>query len=186
VKWIHLFFGLLLGMFWVAPVVFAQIEEEEEVTLLERVVVTATKAETPMKEVTRAVTVIPADRLNVDRGGFVSDVFSNVPETLVRRTGAIGRTTTVVIRGSNAQQVHVTIDGAHVASPTLGSFDFSNFSPINLERAEIMRGPGGTLYGSDAVGGVINFVTRPDSQNRGRTSRSTTGDGILDQTLPES
>ena len=132
----------------------------EEPTRLEEVVVTATKAKTPAKNVTRAVSVIPGEKLNVVRGGFLSEGLSDVPETLVRRSGSIGRTTAVVIRGASDRQVHVTIDGAHVASPTLGAFDFNHITPDNLERMEVLRGQGSTLYGSDAMGGVINLVTR--------------------------
>lgn len=150
--------GLCLagGIGWAAPEAWAK----EPATRFEEVVVTATKAKTPKKEVTRSVTVIPAERLHVERGGFVSGAFDEVPETLVRRTGAIGRTTAVVIRGANARQVHVTVDGAHVASPTTGEFDFNHFTPDNLAYVEVLRGPGGTLYGSDAMGGVINLETR--------------------------
>ena len=132
----------------------------EEPTRLMEVVVTATKAKTPAKNVTRDVTVISGDKLNVVEGGFVSQGLSDVPETLVRRSGSFGRTTAVVIRGAGAPQVHVTIDGAHVASPTTGSFDFNHITPDNVERMEVLRGPGSTLYGSDAMGGVINLVTR--------------------------
>ena len=127
---------------------------------MEEVVVTATKAKTPAKEVTRAVSVIPAERLSAAKGGFVSYGLSDVPETLVRRSGSIGRTTAVVVRGASATQVHVTLDGAHIASPTLGSFDFNHFTPDNLERIEVLRGPGSALYGSDAMGGVINLVSQ--------------------------
>jgi|GEM_PF-20312 len=134
--------------------------EPDEETRLEEVIVTANKAETPAKEVTRSVSVLSGDKLPIVEGAFISQVFSNVPETLVRRSGSIGRTTTVVVRGATASQVHVTIDGVHVASPTTGSFDFNHFAPDNLERIEVLRGPSGTLYGSDAMGGVINLITR--------------------------
>ncbi len=145
----------LLVHFHTSPVIAA-----EEPIRLEEVIVTAAKAKTPAKRVTRAVSVIPEEQLSVEKGEFVSDALSDVPGILVRRTGSIGRTTAVVIRGANATQVHVTMDGAHVASPTLGSFDFNHVTPDNLERMEVLRGPGSTLYGSDAMGGVINLVTR--------------------------
>lgn len=149
------FVGMVFSWTAVADVFAA-----EETTRMDEVVVTATKSKTPAKNVTRAVTVIPAKELSVVNGGFASQALSDVPETLVRRSGAIGRTSAVVIRGASAPQVHVTIDGAHVASPTLGSFDFNHITPDNLERMEVLRGPGSTLYGSDAMGGVINLVTQ--------------------------
>ena len=132
----------------------------EQPTRMEEVIVTASKAKTPAKRVTRAVSVIQGEHLSLAKERFVSDPLSGVPGTLVRRSGSVGRTTAVVIRGSSSTQVHVTLDGAHVASPTLGSFDFNHITPDNLERIEILRGPGSTLYGSDAMGGVINLMTR--------------------------
>ena len=132
----------------------------EEPTRLDEVIITASKAKTPAKKVTRAVAVIPVEQLSVQRGGFVSQGLSDVPETLVRRSGSIGRTTAVVIRGASASQVHVTLDGAPIASPTTGSFDFNHLTPDNLERMEVLRGPHSALYGSDAMGGVINLVTK--------------------------
>lgn len=147
--------GMVTSFVWVNGVMAA-----EEPTRFKEVVVTATKTKTPAKEVTRAVSIIPGEQLSVVRGGFASGGFSDVPETLVRRSGSIGRTTAVVIRGASATQVHVNMDGAHVASPTTGSFDFNHLTPDNLERMEVLRGPNSTLYGSDAMGGVINLVTR--------------------------
>ncbi len=137
------------------PAVFA-----EQPTRLERVIVTATKAKTPAKRVTRAVSVIPGEKLNIVRGGFAAQGLDDVPETLVRRSGSIGRTTAVVVRGASAGQVHVTMDGAHIASPTTGSFDFNHITPDNLDRMEVLRGPHSVLFGSDAMGGVINLVTK--------------------------
>lgn len=132
---------------------------DEPVDRLSEVVVTATKTKTPAKRVTRAVSTIPAERLDVTSGAFLSEGLSDVPETLVRRTG-IGLQTSVVVRGAGSAQVHITLDGAHVGSPTTGAFDFNHLTPENLEKVEILKGPAGALYGSDAMGGVINLVTR--------------------------
>jgi len=155
----HVIFAFWMGLA-TSLVLVNGVLAAEEATRFKEVVVTATKAKTPAKNVTRAVSVIPGEQLSVVRGGFASGGFSDVPETLVRRSGSIGRTTAVVIRGASAPQVHVNIDGAHVASPTTGSFDFNHLTPDNLERMEVLRGPNSTLYGSDAMGGVINLVTR--------------------------
>ncbi|MDO8730541.1 MAG: TonB-dependent receptor, partial [Candidatus Omnitrophota bacterium] len=132
----------------------------EESSRMNTVVVTATKAKTPKKEVTRAVSVVEGEGMGEKEGGFVADGLRLVPGTFVRRSGGFGRTTSLVIRGASATQVHVTVDGAHVASPTTGTFDFNHMAPDNLERVEILRGPNSVLYGADAMGGVVNFETR--------------------------
>ncbi len=121
---------------------------------------TATKGKTPAKRVTRAVSVVPGEGMGEREGGFVVDGLRTVPGTFVRRSGGFGRTTSLVIRGASATQVHVTMDGAHVASPTTGFFDFNHLAPDNFERVEILRGPNSVLYGADAMGGVVNFETR--------------------------
>ena len=145
---------MVVGLGWAAAA------RAEEPTRLEEVIVTATKAKTPAKQVTQAVSVVSEGESSAQEGGLVSESFRDVPGTFVRRSGTIGRTTAVVVRGASPTQVHVTVDGVHVASPTTGSFDFNHFSPDNLERVEILRGPASTLYGSDAMGGVVNLITR--------------------------
>ena len=127
---------------------------------MNEVVVTATKSKMPAREITRAVTVIEGENLPESRGSLMVDALRDVPGTFVRRSGTEGRTTSLVLRGASATQVQVTIDGAHVASPTTGFFDFQSFSPDNLERIEVMRGPASVLYGADAMAGVVNLTTR--------------------------
>ncbi|MCS6927582.1 MAG: TonB-dependent receptor, partial [Candidatus Binatia bacterium] len=90
----------------------------------------------------------------------VADVLRTVPGLGVVQSGSRGTATSVFIRGAESDQALVLIDGVEVNSPTAGAFDFSNLTTDNIERIEILRGSGGTLYGSQAVGGVINILTK--------------------------
>jgi len=80
----------------------------------------------------------------------------------ISRTGGSGSTTSVFIRGSESDQVLVIMDGVRVSSATTGSFNWADLSLAQVERIEIVRGPRAALYGSDAIGGVIEITTRKD------------------------
>lgn len=153
-------YGLLLVTCQLSLVTVAWAAKEP--VRLEEVVVTATKGRLPERKVTRAVSVVGESELHerAGQGRLLHEGLRGVPGALVRRTGAIGRTTATVLRGSQAKQVQVLLDGANVASPTTGEFNFSHLSIDNIERAEVMRGPGSVLYGSDAMAGVINIRTK--------------------------
>lgn len=131
-----------------------------QVLRLEPVVVTATRTEVPLKETSTAVTVITAEDIDQRQAETVAEVLRTVPGLDVAQSGSRGTTTSVFLRGAESDQTLVLIDGVEVNSPTLGSFDFSNLTTENIERIEILRGSGGTLYGSQAVGGVINIITK--------------------------
>ena len=78
----------------------------------------------------------------------------------VTEFGSLGQTAFATIRGSNPDQVLVLLDGVEVNTPTVGQFDFANLTTDNLNRIEILRGGGGALYGSEAIGGVVNVLTQ--------------------------
>lgn len=130
------------------------------VTQLGPVVVTATRTETPLQETSTSVTVITEEEIRQQQAETVAEVLRAVPGLDVAQNGSRGTTTTVFIRGAESDQTLVLLDGVEVNSPTLGSFDFSNLTTENIERIEILRGSGGTLYGSQAVGGVVNIITK--------------------------
>lgn len=133
-----------------------------DLTTLEPVVVTATKLETPLREVASSVTVISAADIENKQPNTVLDVLRSVPGLDVVRQGGLGQQTSVFLRGSNSTHTLVLVDGIELNDPGNPgrSFDFSSLATDNIERIEIVRGPGSTLYGSDALGGVINIITR--------------------------
>jgi len=132
----------------------------QEVKHTEPVVVTATKVETPAEQLGASVTVIPGEDIDARRYPTVDEALRSAPGVDIRRSGSFGKTSAISIRGANPSQVQVLVDGMRVKSPTLGQVDLSDLSPELIERIEIIRGPQSTLYGADAIGGVVNIITR--------------------------
>ena len=132
----------------------------QEPRKLDPVVVTATKTETPAAELGASVSVVTEDDFKTYHYETVEDALRTVPGVEIRRSGSLGKTTSVSIRGANANQVQVLVDGVRVKSPTSGQADLSDMSPDLIERIEVIRGPQSTLYGADAIGGVINIITK--------------------------
>ena len=132
----------------------------QEVKPLEPVVVSATKIETPADEVGTTVTVVTGEEIETRHYPTVEDALRQVPGIDVRRSGSYGKRSTISIRGANPSQVQVLVDGVRVKSPTQGEMDFSDLSPDLIERIEVIRGAQSTLYGADAIGGVIHIITR--------------------------
>ena len=121
---------------------------------------TADAAGVPRDMLGTAVTVITGDELRARQIRQVADALRSLPGVSVNRSGAFGNITQVRIRGAEANQTLVLIDGVEANNSTDGEFDFSNLSAEDIERIEVIRGPMSALYGSNAVGGVINITTR--------------------------
>ncbi|MGH7898203.1 MAG: TonB-dependent receptor plug domain-containing protein, partial [Candidatus Binatia bacterium] len=130
---------------------------------MDTLVVSPTRSEKRISETAAAITVITREDLERKQVTTVADALREVPGLEVSESGSRGSLTSVFIRGSESDQVLVLVDNIRVNSTTLGSFDFSGLTPENIERIEILRGFGGTVYGSAAVGGVIQIFTRKGS-----------------------
>ncbi len=133
---------------------------EEPTTQLPEVVVTATRTQTRAEDSTASVSVISHDEISQRDQAMVGDALRGAPGMDVTQFGSAGQTAFATIRGSNPDQVLVLLDGVEVNTPTVGQFDFANLTTDNLNRIEVLRGAGGTLYGSEAIGGVVNVLTQ--------------------------
>lgn len=159
----RILFLLTLLIFIAVPALApAEDVEEEDNADVEEIVVTATRIETPAREVASSVTVISGAKIEKTQESLVLDVLKNAPSIDVARTGGPGGTTSVFIRGAKSEHTLVLIDGIEMNNPisTGRTFNFANLTTDNIERIEIIRGPQSTLYGSDAMGGVINIITK--------------------------
>jgi len=141
------------------------------------IVVTATRTEQDPRSIGSAVTVITAQELADSRVSTVLEALRQVPGVEVVQSGGPGRGTSVFIRGHNSAHTLIMLDGVRLNSNTLGGYDMANIPVNNIERLEIVRGAQGALYGSDAVGGVVNIVTKRGTQGLHGSVESAAGTG---------
>ena len=123
-----------------------------------------------------AVSVITRDEIEQSSPTSVAQLLRTVPGATVTQSGGPGSVATVRLRGADDGHTLVLIDGVRVNDPTTigGEFDFSTISPDNIERIEVLRGPQSSIYGSDAMGGVVNIITR---KPQGKPQLSATVEG---------
>jgi vitamin B12 transporter len=145
---------------WNIGVGLAMAQTPPPVQRAEPVVVTATRGEEPLEQIGASVTIVPEEVLKGQQYRTVEDALRQVPGVEVQRSGSLGKLSTVRIRGAGPTQIQVLIDGVRVKSVTSGDFDFADLTLDAVERIEIVRGPQSTVYGADAIGGVINIITK--------------------------
>ncbi len=129
------------------------------------IVVSATRTPLPEREVASSISVVTADDIAMRQLRTLPDILQQVPGLNVVQTGGPGGQTSIFMRGTNSNHTKVFVDGIDVSDPSnpTGAFDFSQFLAQDIERVEVLRGPQSGLYGSDAIGGVINVITKSGS-----------------------
>ena len=133
----------------------------DDIDQLQEVIVTATRLPAVAAD-TPGARVIDAETIEQRGAVFAADILADVPGLSVTRTGAFGGVAQVRMRGANPGKTLVLVDGAPVNDPAdiNGAYDFGSFELADLDRIEVLSGPQSSLWGSDAIGGVISFTTR--------------------------
>ncbi len=134
--------------------------KKEAAQKLTPVVVTATRIPQPISEIGTTITVVEDPQIQEQKIQQVANVLRQVPGVQVTQSGSPGAVTDVSIRGATPSQTLVLVDGVEVNAGATGSFDLSHLTTDNLDRIEILRGAGGSLYGSQAIGGVVNVLSQ--------------------------
>lgn len=130
---------------------------------METTLVTATRTQQTIDATLAPVTVIDREDIERAQARDVLELLTNTTGITITRNGGTGANSSVFIRGNASTHTLVLIDGQRVGSATLGSANLSSLEPEQIERIEVVRGPRSSLYGSDAIGGVIQIFTRRGS-----------------------
>jgi iron complex outermembrane receptor protein/vitamin B12 transporter len=150
----------LAGLILAASLAFAQSPQPDNQN---PTIVTVAAQGMPLSEVPASVTVLSRDYIDSSHADNAADLLRAAPFLQIAQTGAGGGLTTVSIRGAQSNFTLVMIDGIPVNDSTNilgGAFDLTTLPVSNIEQVEIVRGPLSSIYGSDAIGGVINFISR--------------------------
>ncbi len=156
---------LLIAVAVVPPLACVSLAGAETEYGPDTVVVTATRVPTPELEIASSISVITADDISARQVETLPDLLKQVPGLNVIQSGGVGGQTSVFMRGTNSNHTKVLVDGIDVSDPSgpFGTFDFGPFLTQDIEKVEILRGPQSGLYGSDAIGGVIQIITKSGS-----------------------
>lgn len=154
--------------------------EASEATALETTLVTGTYSPQAAEHLTSSVSVLDAAELEQLNKRNLSDVLRTVPGLLLEEQGGPGGLTVVSVRGGEPNFTQVLLDGVPLNDPTNargGSYDISNIDATGIERIEVVRGPQSVIYGSDALAGVINLISREPGAAPDPTLRLEAGEG---------
>jgi len=143
--------------------IFSEEEEKRPPPPLQYdIVVTATRLETPAKEVASSVTIITREDLEKMKKSTILEVLREVLGVAIIQNGGTGAAGSMSIRGANSEHTLIMMDGVELNDPISPSrsYDLAHLVLDSIERIEVLRGPQSTLYGSDAIGGVVNIITK--------------------------
>ena len=133
---------------------------EDAPTTLGQVIVTATRTAQTEDQTLAPVTVITRTEIELLQPSSLQDLLNDTPGMAIGNQGGPGKVTGLFLRGTNANQVLVLVDGIRVGSATAGTTPVQDIPVDQIERIEIVRGPFSSLYGSEAIGGVIQIFLR--------------------------
>ncbi|MGH7580072.1 MAG: TonB-dependent receptor, partial [Gemmatimonadales bacterium] len=148
-------------------------QELGDTASLPEIVVTATRYPVAPDSIAATVTVLQGDDLRAQGIHFVGDALRQVPGAHLVQGGPFGAAASLFVRGGESDYVKVLVDGVPLNQPG-GFYDFASLTTDNVERIEVLRGPGSVLYGSDAIAGVVQIVTR---QGQGGLTVGAAGEG---------
>jgi vitamin B12 transporter len=121
---------------------------------------------------TAPATIITNQEIRKRGNAYIADLLRTVPGASINRSGPAGSLTQLRLRGSEGNHVLILVDGVEVSNPNTGEFDFGSLRSADVVRIEVLRGEQSALWGSDALGGVVNIITRAGETNESYRNES--------------
>lgn len=141
---------------------------QQPISIEEEIIVTASRVPQERLSIGSAVDVLDEEDIKTRQQAFVSELLRDIPGLAVNQSGPAGAFTQVRLRGAEANHTLVIVDGIEAGDPfNSGEFEFAHLLSGGVSRIEVLRGPQSALWGSDAIGGVINVVTGPGAKAKG-------------------
>jgi vitamin B12 transporter len=150
-------------------------EDSDSAYVLDEVVVTASRTPMAMSDLMSDVTVIRGEAIRKAGAKSLTELLQNQPGIEVASQGGLGSQSGLFIRGANANHTLVLLDGMRINSATVGLTALEHIPLSQIERIEILRGPASSLYGADAIGGVVQVFTRGGMAGAGPSLEAGTG-----------
>lgn len=162
------------------------IEAKAETTLQpsREIVVTATRAERELFDVPSTVSVVDAKQMERESKGTIAQQLQDIPGIMVSDGGIGGGSKRVTIRGEGGARVLILIDGMKISEQKSMDGSMIMIDPNNVERIEVIKGPSSVLYGSEAIGGVVNIITKKGGNKPVQGSLAFTWDGSNESLTP--
>ncbi|HEY7866569.1 MAG TPA: TonB-dependent receptor [Psychromonas sp.] len=164
--------ALALSTLFSATSIAAEIQNTQD-----DIIISASRVETKRIESGSSITVLDGQYIKENQARTVAELLRDVPGVSVSNSGGLGSTTSVFIRGADSNKTLVIIDGIEVndLSSISGGYDFAHLTADNIERIEVLKGSQSALWGSDAMGGVINIITKKGTAGFNPTASVETG-----------
>lgn len=143
----------------------------------DEIVVTASRSARPLAQVGESVSILTTPEIERLQSNTVTDLLRTLPGVSIARNGGVGSNTSVFIRGAESNQTVALIDGVKLNDPSTpgGGFNFGNLLTGNIARIELVRGSQSVIWGSQAIGGVVNLITRAPTEELALNARAEAG-----------
>ena len=149
----------------IASLCFVSVVPAAEIVPVETIIVTATRTEIPLSDATVPVTVITREDIEMSLATDLAELLRFHAGIDIGRSGGPGQATSIFMRGTESNHTLVLVDGVRINPGTLGGAAIQHIAPQIIERVEIVKGARSALFGTDAIGGVINIITRRVQDN---------------------